>query len=403
MRSDYPMTFSRHRSQAGYTLAEMAIAIIVIGIFIAGTMSAYHMYRIEQKNEKTEFKRLRIDFALNDFKKRHGRYPCPARYDIGRDNPNYGYEGNCADTSVAAGVCSDGICVERSIREVQIGDGSYIRPRVRRGAVPFRVLNLAERDSYDEYGGRFSYAVTELLTDWQTFDVKDGGINVVDGQDPSEENMVDPAGSALYFVFSHGSDHVGAYNEAGSLILPCTGLMFDNQSCNTSPADDEAIYRYTEPSEVAIDLGGSSSEGGGGEDEGEEPPPTGVNLNKHYDDYSVYKGADVAPLWKMSDESGHELDAHDIGPVDQNISIANGGVSEKLNVGGDMAVTDNYLTTKICDLNGGDCFESSDIGGPEGMGCPAGQVAYGIGERHLRCRIPAFKCPSGQYLSGFVN
>lgn len=397
------MTFRRHKAQAGYTLAELAIAIIVIGIFVAGAMSAYHLYRIEQKNEKTEFKRLRIDFALNDFKKRHGRYPCPARYDIGRDNPNYGYEGDCTDTSVAPGVCSDGICVERSVREVQIGDGSYVRPRVRRGAVPFRMLNLMEKDSYDEYGGRFSYAVTELLTDWQTFDAENGGIDVVDGQDPSEESMVDPAGSALYFVFSHGSDHVGAYNEAGALILPCSGMMFDNQNCNTSSADSEAIYRYTKASDAPVELGGSSSEGGGGEDEGEEAPPAGINLNKHYDDYSVYKGAGVAPLWKISDESGHELDAHDIGTADQNISIANGGMAEKLNIGGDLAVTDDYLTTKICNLYGGDCFEASDIGGPVGMACPEGQVAYGIGNRKLKCRIPAFRCPNGKYLSGFVR
>lgn len=396
-----PMTSRKRTSQAGYTLLELAIAIVIIGVFLASGAMAYHMYKLEQKNEKTEFKRLRIDFALNDFKKRHGRYPCPARYDIGRENPNYGYETDCADTSIAPGVCKDGLCVEKSIRQVQIGDGSHVYPRVRRGAIPFRVLNLMEKESYDEFGGRFSYAVTELLTNWETFDALSGGIDVVDGQDPSEESMVDPAGSALYFVFSHGPDLVGAYNEAGVMVVPCTGMMFDNQNCNTSPADSNAIYRYTVASDVAINLGGSSSEGE--DDEGGGPPPVGVNLNRHYDDYAVYKGVDVKPLWKMSDEPGHENDAHDISLQDQHFSISGGGFAEKLNVGGDMALTGDYLSNEICDMDGNNCFEASDIGGPDGMACPAGQVAYGIGNRALRCRLPSFTCPSGLYVSGFVS
>lgn len=251
------MMCGKMKKQAGYTLIELSIVLLVIGLFFAGLSKAYQLYVMEQRTEKTEFKRLIIDFALNDFKKRYGRYPCPASYTLNRTNLQYGYESDCADVSVAPGNCVNGVCIEQSVRQVPLEDGSLVYPRVRRGAIPFRVLNLTESDAYDEYGGRFSYAVTELLTNWQTFDVRNGGIGIIDGQAPSEESMVNPAGSGLYFVFSHGPDLMGAYNESGALISACAGPMFDIENCNTAE-DAAATYRYSTHSEMLVEEGGNS-------------------------------------------------------------------------------------------------------------------------------------------------
>lgn len=397
------MMNSRFQKQAGYTLLELAVVLLVAGMFFAATMKSYEIYHIQQRDDYTEFKRLKIDFALNDYKKRYGRYPCPASYTADRASLQYGYETNCTDTTTAPGLCANGVCIERSVRQVTLDDGSLVYPRVRRGSIPFRVLNLTEDDSYDEFGGRFSYAVTELLTDWETFDVERGGIDIIDGQAPAEESMVEPPGSALYFVFSHGADLMGAYNMFGVEVNECDGPMFDIENCNTAE-EAAATYRYSSRSEVPVEDGGV---GGPSGPPGPPTPPVGVNINTHYDDYAMYKSIEARPVWKMSDEPGHEEDAHDVLDVtDEAILIGMAPVlDEKVNVDGVTAASADYLSTRICNENGGECFESSDIGGPVGMPCPAGQIATGIGNRALRCVTPtsAFNCPPGQYMNGFID
>lgn len=388
------------RYNQGYTLIELSMVILIIGLIIGSGIAAFKIYKTEREMALTETAKVRISLAINSFRERYGRYPCPASYTAQRGTPEYGSSGDCSDLSVAPGTCAQGICVEQSIagRTVRLDDGTEVIPRVRRGAVPYRALNLSEDEFYDQYGGRFSYAVTELLTDEDTFKVDRGGIHIVDSQ-PTPRPLVEPEGSALYFMFSHGPDNVGAYGRNGLIMVECNGPMIDVENCNTSASDNTAVYAYAQRSDTPIETGGVVIPG--------MPPPPVVNVNTHYDDVAYYKGADPIPLFKFSELENRGNDAYDL-QESSRIVIGSTTNNEKVNVEGTVKASDNYHTSEVCDEDGENCFAPERIGGA-GMHCPDDQYAEGIhggpdGLGALRCVVPSahMDCDGG-YVTGFVD
>ena len=242
MRSAVAVINKSSARQGGYTLIEMAIAIIIFGAVIAVAMPLYERWKEKSKIDDTKTTTLEIERAMESFRSVRGRYPCPARYTAAPGDVDYGTETTCSTTALAPGSCINGLCYEKSERTVDLysrdATGKKVKttvtPLVIRGSVPFRALGLPERKSIDEYGGRYSYAVTQPLTDKAKYNVNAGGISVVDGNEPSANSLVEPKGSAHYFIFSHGPDNIGAYSSYGVLISECKGPMLDNENCNTN-------------------------------------------------------------------------------------------------------------------------------------------------------------------------
>ncbi len=396
------------KSQGGFTLIEIAIVMLVVGIGLASFLGGYTVWVTQSRIDNTEVNRKLITLSLDEFKRRYGRYPCPARYDADRDDPDYGKEGNCEDVSVAPGLCQDGICVEEGAREITLKDGTVITPRVRRGAIPFRDMYLAEENTYDKYRGRFSYAVTERLASTETFDVRHGGISVVDDHEPNSYSLVEPEGSALYFVFSHGPDNVGAYNLAGQLIHPCDGTMHDSENCNTSATHYKAIYRHKPASTVPIDTVNASASG---------PPPTGpvsADVNRHYDDFASYVGNEEKALWKYSEEPGNEQNVHDllqegeVLEIGTPTAVADPDLLEdlKVNVDGDAKATEKVSAENLCGPDNTECTQAYLIGG-SGMNCDnAGAAGVGVALNDIVCGATATlaaSCPDGEFMTGIDN
>lgn len=380
--------------------------MLVVGIGLASFLQGYSVYVTQKRIDNTEVNRKLVTLSLDEFKRRFGRYPCPARLDADRDDPDYGKEGNCEDVSVAPGLCQDGICIEESEREITLKDGTVFKPRVRRGAIPFRDMYLSEENSYDKYRGRFSYAVTERLASTETFDVRHGGISVLDDHEPDSYSLVEPEGSALYFVFSHGPDNVGAYNLAGQLIHPCDGTMHDSENCNTSATHYQAKYRHKPASTVPIDTVTASTSG----------PPTGggsvsVDVNRHYDDFASFVANEEKSLWKYSEEPGNEENVHDLLQDGEVLEIgAPAPVTDldllqdlKVNVGGDAKATEKVSAENLCGADNTECTQAYRIGGT-GMNCDnAGEAGVGVALNDIVCGAKTTlvaSCPSGEFMTG---
>ncbi len=392
----------RRGAQAGYTLIEMAVVMLIVGIMVAAAIPLYKLYLERVDREDTMVTQKQIDIALATFKNLRGRYPCPARYDAKPGDADYGMETECFGSTEAPGTCVNGICYESSVRQIDIGAG-MIYPRIERGALPFASLGLSEDQSIDAYGGRFSYAVTELLTDKSTYRPLRGGISIVDGSGPPPKSIIEPEGSAHYFVFSHGPDNIGAYNAQGELIHECNGPMFDNENCNTDGSNPQAIYRHALQSTeqvVTIDAGvvvpGS--------------PPAGVNT--HYDDFVDFIGIGRQPTWEFAEDGDNEMtdtiNLHDA--IDKKVIIGEDAVIDPLypsvmvQVEGDAKV-EGTRTAQVCSEDG-ICIESAVIGGeetdPRHLACDTAGAPTAIANSRIVCGpiTTSAACPAGQIMYG---
>lgn len=388
----------RPASQKGYTLIEMAIVFSVLGIIMASFIAAYGLYHKNQKTLTTLSNANRVVEALGHYLVRNGRYPCPARMDVPRDHIDYGMETDCTDTSIAPGSCSNGLCIEAGERLVNInpnpGPPVNITPRVRRGAVPFRILGLPEAAAEDGNKIRMYYAVTENLTTTATYRKDAGGISIFNESDAS---LITPSGSAHFVVFSVGDDRRGAVTRYGQPYQPCAdpAAAADAINCHTAAGhpDDKARYRVAEHSTTA----GAA----------------------HYDDYIRYYASVETPLWRVTGATSTDIvDLVDVGAGGR-VGVGVATPSAALQVIGAVrtASSDSLMLRDICDQAGNNCFRVDSISGddsnpptaalqcnnplhpsydatrPYVVGYSNGQAECGTGEEAIRC-------PTGSILQG---
>lgn len=178
----------------GYTLIETAIVISVVGVLIGSFFSAYSLYLQRKIQNTTELNSTLITSAMSNFLIQKGRFPCPSRIDALRDDSDYGIESQCDPTQASypiasnpgsassAGTFNLGLWYESSLTMVDIDPNpavtNIVTPKVRRGGVPFRTLALPEDRSFDGYGNRFTYAVTEPQAVTSSYQKGNGGIMI---------------------------------------------------------------------------------------------------------------------------------------------------------------------------------------------------------------------------------
>lgn len=208
MRACSPVFVTRRMRQRGFTLLELSIALVVIGIVVAGGLSMSTSMVERQAYVQTGNQMDEIDKALDAYVSVNKHLPCPAEPTLQLETTNFGKARlSCNDTG--------GIAI---------------------GMLPIRTLGLRDRYSADEYGNRYTYAVTSALTTTSTdYESASGKIIIRDTNDAY--NIVN---DAAYVVVSHGSDGKGAYRyETATQAAACNGGK-DSENC-----DGNGIFRNT--------------------------------------------------------------------------------------------------------------------------------------------------------------
>lgn len=377
---------SGHNPAQGYTLLEMAIVMLVMGMLLVAFANAYNIYLKNKVQRITVENTNQVVNAIGHYLVQNGHYPCPARLDAGRDDADYGMAGDCEDTAtVAVGTCANGICVEEGDRTVNINPNpmgsTMVTPRVRRGAVPFRMLSLPEDTAEDGYKQKILYAVTENLAVPDTYRKDAGGISILDNND---ETAIVPASSAHFVVFSAGEDGRGAYTRYGQLKLACADPADakDAVNCHTGNTgnDDKARYRVSNKATT--------------------------DTNTHYDDHVKYYSSNETPLWRVANDDGDITDLIEAGSGGR-IGVQNDSPTRPLHVQGVIQMTDNLEALDLCNTNpaNDDCFDPNLIGGDEErMECPENQVLSYIADGEVHC-VPyatgaPMPCPDDEYMTG---
>ncbi len=407
-------SFTKHKmpsqQEYGYTLIQMAIALIVLGLLSAAFVQIYNLYAETQKVITTQQNLNIVTQQLQTYRQAFGRYPCPAPMNVTREslNPLYGQQSDYAAflpaglTPLLPGQCGSGMCIEQTTRTIS---GVPTDLRVRVGAIPFRDMQLDEDKSFDGYGSRFWYAVTEDMCNTATFDDTRGGIRI---ENELGESQTNPQDSAGFVVISSGKNKIGGYSKFGTLQMPCGGTD-DAQNCRDVSVSPQAGFASTYLLTATAD----------GTD--------------NFDDSVEYFSASVNQLWRRTTPTSENIvdlanDSVGIGVANptaaleisqSTINAAGNNIGlNSVNAGdqnGALRVKPltNLHATRYCDETGGNCFEANDIAGKDsegtgGMKCPAGQYAVAIRstgtEAEFECTNKiAAKCPITSPPSVFIG
>lgn len=119
------------KSQAGMTLAELAIALMVLGLIMGGALELYNRAHGQREIDLTYENIDTITDALSVYVASAGRLPCPA--DPAADEKTLGHERTSCDAST------------------------------REGLLPFATLNIPRKTAMDGWGRYFTYAVSPVF------------------------------------------------------------------------------------------------------------------------------------------------------------------------------------------------------------------------------------------------
>lgn len=202
----------------GFTLVEMAIVLIIIGLLLAGVMMPLSAQVEQRRIDQTQKALNDINEAILGFAVANGRLPCPA------------------DPTVPTGTAGAG---------VESNTGPNNSCGVNPGVVPWAILGVTETDAW---GNRFTYRVTPSLADsiaagtvtppascttipsQASFALCSLGDNTI----LSAVGGTAIASNVPAVVVSYGRDGLGAYNTLGVQIAGATGDELENANGDTN-------------------------------------------------------------------------------------------------------------------------------------------------------------------------
>lgn len=118
------------KNDAGFTLVEMALLVLVLGLFIGSTISFMNADRDQEGLSVTKARQNIVAAALANYAEKRGFLPCPGAPDAA----------TLGDVRAA--------CATDALRN---------------GIVPFRELGLSREDVIDGYGNPFTYAISDRV------------------------------------------------------------------------------------------------------------------------------------------------------------------------------------------------------------------------------------------------
>lgn len=383
-------------SCGGYNLLMSAIALMVAGVIAVSMVQAYQVYNKHQKTTDNQARVANVVNKIQSFKELYGRFPCPSSLTATRNSPAYGRE-DCT-TVIPTGTCAGGLCVT---------DGRTISGTpepIRTGTVPFRLLQMDEKESYDAYGSRLVFSMTQNLGSPATFNDMNGGIGLAD---ETGQSLTTPVGGADFVIISQGPNKIGAYNVTGNQVSPCAGGQ-ESANCIDMAAPPASPTTFV--SSLVYLTGGASE----------------------FDDTIEYFSSNEIAKWRRNDANRDDIQtisltnvgvgvtdpsvALDIG---QNSPTGAGGYfsatwdgalraqtySKLLSTGVTKITQGRVLADSICNEDGTECFRPENFATTGMTPCPAGKYMIGIEGDGVNakpiCKAVRVYCDAPAILTGF--
>lgn len=217
----------RRSAQAGFSLIELSIVLVVISILSAGMFRFVGGYVAGASAERTDKNLERAHKGISLYLDTYGHLPCPAPLDAVPGERAHGFALDCG--KIAAMPDMTAPSTQYRIAEGAGGETVII------GRLPSRTLNLSDAVAKDGWGYDLQYAVTLRLTNIDSYRQADGAITVVDEHDIP---MTEPEGNVQYVIISAGDDHVMPGTPE------CSASRLDGENC-----DFDAVFRTAQRAE----------------------------------------------------------------------------------------------------------------------------------------------------------
>lgn len=211
--------------QRGFTLIELSIVMVALGLLIAPLFSYISAQVNIKRAIKEEAVNQRVLSALAVYAKQKGFYPCPSNpaSAVGADDFGRGRDSDYSD-----GSGGDGVCNESNI--VSVG-GVFI------GGLPVRELGLPSRFAANTQSWKYSYAITADLTK------NASAIGVITVKEPGLV-LNNITTSAPFVIVNHGPDGKGTFSLYGAKGPACGNTARDSENCehNDSSVGNDTIF-----------------------------------------------------------------------------------------------------------------------------------------------------------------
>lgn len=394
------------QNSTGFTIIEMSVVIIIVGLIIASVLPSIRAYQVTEDFYET---RANLEFAndaLREYFALQGRYPCPADPTVPLDDPDYGLEADLCDANnfIATSICPTGlVCTSAGTRDA---DGDTVNDDVLIGTLPVRAIEDAIRfapftfpNAKDAYANKITYAVTRNMahTNLNLVNPANTQLGAINLLDEFSLDVTEPPGSAHYAIVSHGYNGRGAYSLDGNQVgdcdvntiaagLPSPPTPGDIDVANTPGIDLELENCDNDDGRFIVGL------------------QSHVPGDDYYDDQILFNAQSAEALWRQSSINPNFLYNTNFG----NVGIDVSDPADKLSVNGNLrAETSVVADGGFCDPADNDCLDPDAIGGTAMTQCPPGEVAMGIENNNLVC-IPlfpsgvSFDCGAGAFVTGFT-
>ena len=142
-----PVAKSRRAAQGGFTLFELAMVLLILGLLTTMLLGASRGLINAARHRDVQSKLAVIDSAMLAFVAANGRLPCPADGSLASGAVNAGVEVRATSTAGGLGI---GDC------------GTTVADQEIYGVVPWVALGISEAEVIDPWLGRFTYRVASF-------------------------------------------------------------------------------------------------------------------------------------------------------------------------------------------------------------------------------------------------